>query len=158
MLHWHRDVFTIFFIGHFIYLHFNGFPFPDFPPGNPLSHSSSPCFYEGVPPPTQPLLSPHLSFPWTLSFPKTSPPIDVLWYYICGWSSLHGGLVHRNSRGSGLLILWFLLWGWKPLQLLLTSLLVTPSSVQWLVASICLYICQALVEPLRRQLLSGSYQ
>jgi hypothetical protein len=33
-----------------------------------------------------------------------------------------------------------------------TSPLGTPCSVQWLAVSICIYICQALAEPLRRQL------
>jgi hypothetical protein len=35
------------------------------PPGNHLSHPPSPCFYEGVPPPTYPLPSPHPRFPYT---------------------------------------------------------------------------------------------
>ena len=39
-----------------------------------------------------------------------------------------------------------------PLVLSLTSPLVTLCSVQWLVENIHLYICQALVEPFRRQL------
>ena len=34
----------------------------------------------------------------------------------------------------------------------LTPPLGTPCSVQWLTASICFYICQALAEPLMRQL------
>jgi hypothetical protein len=61
-----------------------------------------------------------------------------------------------ESRSSGWLILLFFLWGCKPLQLLqsfsLTPPLETPWSVQWLAVSIHLCICQALVEPLRRQL------
>jgi hypothetical protein len=39
-----------------------------------------------------------------------------------------------------------------PLVFSLTPPLGTPCSVQWLAVNICLYICQALVEPLRRQL------
>jgi hypothetical protein len=39
-----------------------------------------------------------------------------------------------------------------PLVLSLTPPLGTPCSVQWLALSICLCICEALVEPLKRQL------
>jgi hypothetical protein len=38
----------------FIYIS-NVSPFPGLPFGNPLSHSPSPCLYEGAPPPTHPL-------------------------------------------------------------------------------------------------------
>jgi hypothetical protein len=44
-----------------------------------------------------------------------------------------------------------------PLVLSLTPPLGTPCSVQWLAASICLYICQALAEPLRRQLYQAPF-
>ena len=41
-------------------------PFPvSIPPRNTLSHPPSPCFYEGVPPPTHPLLPPHPWFPYS---------------------------------------------------------------------------------------------
>ena len=66
--------------------------------------------------------------------------------------SLVGGLVPGNSGVTGWFILLFLLWGWKPLQLLqsffLTSFVLGP-----MVGFEHLYlICQALGEPLRRQL------
>jgi hypothetical protein len=71
-------------------------------------------------------------------------------------SSLVGGLVHGNSVGSGWLILLFFLWCCKPHSTpsvhSLTLPLGTLCSVQWLAASILLYICQALAEPLKRQL------
>ena len=86
-----------------------------------------------------------------------------------GWShgflhvySLIGGLVPGSSRVSGWLILLFFLWGCKNTSalsvLFLSPPLGTPCSVQWLATSICLCTCQALLEPLRRQLLSGSCQ
>ena len=51
------------------------------------------------------------------------------------------------------MILLFFLWCCKTLSVLsLTSPLGTQFSCQWLAASICLRTCQALAEPLRRQL------
>jgi hypothetical protein len=56
------------------------------PPRNTLSHLPSPCFYEGVPPPTHPLppaptSPPSIPLHWGIygAFigPRTSPPIDV---------------------------------------------------------------------------------
>jgi hypothetical protein len=50
---------------------------------SPLSHPPSPCFYEGVPPPTypNPPPNPRFSIYWSiyLAFigPRTSPPIDA---------------------------------------------------------------------------------
>jgi hypothetical protein len=84
--------------------------------------------------------------------------------YICGWShrsfhmyTLVGGLVPGSSEGTGWFMLLLLLWGCKPLQLLgsfLWSLHWGPClcSVQWLAESFHFCICQALAEPLRRQL------
>jgi hypothetical protein len=49
----------------FIYIS-NVIPFQiSLPPGNTLSHPPSPCFYEGVPPPTHQLPPPHCQFPYT---------------------------------------------------------------------------------------------
>ena len=52
----------------------------------------------------------------------------------------------------------FFLWSYKPLQLLqsLTTPFWTPCSVQWLGVNRCLCICQALAEPLRRQVYQAS--
>jgi hypothetical protein len=60
-------------------------PFPSFAPlRNPLSHPSSPCIYEGVPPPTHSLISAsppsitlHWSIYWAFIGTKTSSPIDA---------------------------------------------------------------------------------
>jgi hypothetical protein len=86
--------------------------------------------------------------------------------YICSWShgslqvySLVGGLVPGNSGVGGevwLVDIVVLLMGLQapsaPSVLSLIPPLGTPCLVQWLAASIYLYICQALAEPLRRQL------
>jgi hypothetical protein len=52
---------NIFFIYISNVIPFHGSP----PPGNPLSHPPSPCFSEGIPPPTHPIPPPHLLFPYT---------------------------------------------------------------------------------------------
>ena len=67
------------------------------------------------------------------------------------------GLASGSSGEScWLIFLFYLSMGLQtpstPLVPSLTSLLGTPHSVQWLAASILLCICQALAEPLRRQL------
>jgi hypothetical protein len=101
--------------------------------GNPLDFLSSSCFYEGVPPSTQPLLPPcpQILLNWGIepSQDRVSPlplmPYKAILCYICGCShgSFHvcsflGSLVPRSSRGSRWLILWFFLWGCKTLQVL----------------------------------------
>ena len=48
----------------FIYIS-NVIPFPSFPSGTPLSHSSFPCFYESAPTHTHPLPFHLLAFPYT---------------------------------------------------------------------------------------------
>jgi hypothetical protein len=61
----------------FIYIS-NVITFPGLPsPGNPLSHTPSPCFYEGTPPLTHPLLPPHLSIPqhWGIKPPQDQGPL-----------------------------------------------------------------------------------
>jgi hypothetical protein len=92
---------------------------------------------------------------------RTSPPIDA-WQ---GHSLLHMPLEPCILLG------WWLspweLWGvWLvdmvvlpsiPSVLSLTPLLGTLYSVQWLTASICLCICQALAGPLKRQLYQAPY-
>jgi hypothetical protein len=82
---------------------------------------------------------------------------------ICSWShgSLHvyplvGGLVPGNSGGVRLIYIVVPPMGLQTLSALLVLSLTPPLgtlySVQWLTVSICLCICQALAEPLRRQL------
>ena len=82
--------------------------------------------------------------------------------HICSWSpgSLHvyslvGGPVPRSYRGFGWLTMLLPPRGCKPPQFLQSLLqlfyLGPPNSVQWLAVSICLCICQALANPLRRQ-------
>jgi hypothetical protein len=54
-----HHIFLIFLIGYFLYLHFKCYPLSHIPSlRKPLSHLPSPCFCEGVPPPTHPLLPP----------------------------------------------------------------------------------------------------
>ena len=77
------------------------------------------------------------------------PPCVLFGWWFSPWE-LWGG-------GPHWLILLFSLWGCKPTPsapsvLSLTHPLRTLCSVQWLAASICLCICQALEEPLRKQL------
>jgi hypothetical protein len=55
-----------FFLDTFFICILNGMPFPGFPPsGNTLSQPPSPCFYEGVPPPTHSLPPPCPGFLYT---------------------------------------------------------------------------------------------
>jgi hypothetical protein len=86
----------------------------------------------------------------------------AIFCYICTWShgSLHvyslvGGLV-PGSSGVWLVDIVVPLMGLQtpsaPSVLSLTHPLGTPCSVKWLAESIHLYICQALAEPLRKQL------
>ena len=115
----------------FIYIS-NVNPFPSPPKGNPLFHQPSSCFYEGVPPPTYPLLPPHPGIPlhWDIEPSQDQRPLlplmpnKAILYYIC---SLSHGLLHVYSGW------WFSPWelwvvwlidivvlpmGYKPLQLL----------------------------------------
>jgi hypothetical protein len=118
----------------FIYIS-NVIPFPGFPsPRNPLSHTPSTCFYEGVPPSTYPLPPPLPSIPlhWGIKSSQDQGPLfslisnKAILCYICNWShrflhvcySLVDGLVPVSSEGSNWLILLFFLWDCKPLQLL----------------------------------------
>jgi hypothetical protein len=79
--------------------------------------------------------------------------------YTCNWShgSLHvyplvGGLVPGSSEGTGWFILLFLQTPLAPCVLSLAPPLGTLCSVQWMAVSIYFCICQALAEPLRREL------
>jgi hypothetical protein len=86
---------------YFIFLFYNFFicisnviPFPSFPSENPLSHPSSPCFYDGASPPTQPLLLPRLNIPlhWGIEPSQDQGPLlplvsnKAILCYICRWS------------------------------------------------------------------------
>jgi hypothetical protein len=127
-LHTHKTFFNffknlfiyLFIIGYFMYLHFK---FPSFLYGNPLSHPSSPCFYEGAPTPTQPLPPhcPDIPLHWSIQSSQDQGPVLLLLQdnaivcYKCSWNhwSLHvyslvGCLVPGNSGGSGWLMLFFL--------------------------------------------------
>jgi hypothetical protein len=156
----------------FIYIS-NVIPFPDFTshllPQNSLSYPCSSCFYESVLQPTHPPTptslpsnSPTLGHQ-AFTGPKASSPIDA-------------------RQGCPLLDIWLEPWvppcvllGWwlRPWELWLVDIIVlsmglqtpsapsvlsltpslgTPCSVQRLAESICLWICQAPEEPLRRQL------
>ena len=94
-------------------------PFPGFPSRNPLSHPSSPCFYEGAHPPSYPLPIPCPCIPvhWGMEpsqdqgllLPLMSD--KAILCYKRGWShgylhvfSLVDGLVPGSSEGSGWLI------------------------------------------------------
>jgi hypothetical protein len=114
----------------FIYIS-NAIPFPCLPSKTPLSHCPSPCS------PTLPLLlpCPGISLHWVME-PSQDQGIllslmsdKAILCYICSWShgyfhvySLEGGLVPGSSGGTGWFILLFLLWGFKPLQLLVSFL------------------------------------
>jgi hypothetical protein len=114
-----------FFIGYFIYLHFKCYP-----PWKPLSHSSSPCFYEGAHLPTcspTPASCTGIPLHWGIEPSQDQGPLlqlmseKAILCYICSWShgSLHayflvGDLVPGCSWGTGWLILLFFLWVSNP--------------------------------------------
>jgi hypothetical protein len=104
-------MYFILFIGYLIYIS-NIIPFHSYPPPQDSPFPSPlPCFYEGVPQPSHPLLPPHL---WILyigaepsqdqrPFVSLMPYKAILWY-ICCWSrgSFHvyplvGGLVPGST-------------------------------------------------------------
>jgi hypothetical protein len=144
------------------------------PPRNPLSHLPSPCFYEGFFPLTYLLLSPRPGIPLHRGIEPSQDlgpllplmPNKTILCNICSWihGSLHvyslvGSLVPGSSGGVWLVDI-VLLMGLQtpsdPSVLSLTPSLGTPCSVQWLAAIIHLCTCQALAEPLRRQLYEDS--
>jgi hypothetical protein len=147
-------------------------PFPVFPhPKTPISSPPPPSLRVFPHPPTHSRI-PALAFPYTAasSLHRSCPPIDVqqdhLLLYICSWIhgclyvySLVGVLVPGSSGGGGggrLVDILVLPMGFaKPFSSFCSfpnSSIGDPCSVPWLCASICLCICQALGEPLRRQL------
>jgi hypothetical protein len=95
--------------------------------------------------------------------PVSLMPDKAILCYICSWShgSLHvyslvGDLVPGSSGEVWLVDIVVLPMGLQtpsaPSVFSLTPLLGSPCSTQWTIGSICLCICQALAEPLRRQL------
>ena len=151
-----------FLIRYFLYLHFKCYPLSWFPLRKSSILSPTPCL------PTNPLLLPGPGIPlhWGIEPSQDQGPLlplmlgKAILCYICSWShgtlhvySLVGGLVPGRSGRSGWLILLFFLWGCKLFQLLHPF---SKSSIGVLVLSpmvgICLCICQALAESLRRQL------
>jgi len=154
----------------FIYIS-NVIYFPVFPSINPLSHPSSPASMRVLPhlppTPTSPLLhSPtlgHQAFPGprVYSFTDVQQGHPLLHMWLEPWVPpcvLFGCWVSPWE-----------FWGvWKIDIVVLPMGLQTPSattsdlslspplgtsfSLQWFAVSICLYICQALADPLRRQL------
>ena len=120
-----------------------------------------------------PLLVSPLKSPYSIPSPpalmKDQGPLlslmtnKVILCYICDWShgslnvySLVGGLVPGSTGWVWLVDIVVPPMGlqtpFAPWVLSLASPLGTPCSVQWLAGSICLCICQALAEPLRRQI------
>jgi hypothetical protein len=84
-----------------------------------------------VPNPPTPIPRPGIPLYWGKEPSKDLGPLlplmtnKAILFYICSWSheshhvySLIGGLVPRSSEGTDLFILMFLLWGFRPLQLL----------------------------------------
>jgi hypothetical protein len=97
-----------FFIGYFIYLFISNVIFlPSFPFINP-THLPLPCFYEGAPPPTYPLLPPCPKIPlcWGIEPPQEQgPPLPLMpdkaiLCYKCSWSY---GSLHVYSLVDGLI-------------------------------------------------------
>jgi hypothetical protein len=170
-------ILVCFFITYFIYISnvilFLGFPF-----GTPLSDPPPLCFYEGAPqltllPPPCPVIPLH----WGIKpFQDQGPllplmPNKAILCYICSWG--HGSLhvyslvvsLVPGSLGRGwgesLVDIVVLPMGLRTLSapwvLSLAPSLGTLCSVQWLALSICIFKCQPLVEPLRKQLYQASF-
>ena len=125
----------------FIYIS-NVFPFPGPSFRKPLSHPSSPCFYDGDPPPTHlpthspthSYLLPRISLHWGIKHPQAQrafPPTDVQQGHSLPHSWSHGsfhvyslvsGLFPGSSSRSGQLTLLLLPCGCKLPQLLQSNL------------------------------------
>jgi hypothetical protein len=143
---------------------------PGFPSGNPLP-PPPPASMRVLPPSTHTLMPPNPGIPLYLGTKpsQVQRPLLTLMsdkaipWYICHWSygSLHvyslvGGLVPGSSEDLWLVDIIVLPMGLQtpsvPSVIFLIPQLGTLCSVQWLAVSICLCICQALAELLRRQL------
>ena len=75
---WSLDLVYDFVIGYCLYLQFKSIHFPGSPNGNSQSHPTSPCFHEGVSPPTHSHFL-ALTFHYTMasSLQRTSFPTDA---------------------------------------------------------------------------------
>jgi hypothetical protein len=120
-----------FFIRCFLYLHFKCYPLSWFPLRKPPIPSPSPCS-QTYP---LPLPCPGIPLQWSIEPSQDQGPLlqlttdKVILCYICSWShgslhvySLFVSLVPRSCGGTSWFILLFLLWGCKPLQLLMAFL------------------------------------
>jgi hypothetical protein len=159
------------FIGYFLYLHFKCCLFPGLPSREPLSHLLSHCLYEGAAPLTHPCQPSHsgISLHWEIKHPQAQGPLlplmsnKAILCHICCLS--HGSLqlcsfvVDPVTESSG--GVWPVDTAAPPMGLqspttplvpFPTPPLGTPRSVKWLATSIRLCTCEALSEPLRRQL------
>jgi hypothetical protein len=156
---------------YFLYLHFKYFLLSRSPLWKLPSHPPSPCLYEGATPPTHLLPSscPGIPLQWGIEPPQAQGPLlplmsnKAIFCHICGWS--HGSLHVYSLVGDpvpGAPGVW-LVDNVAPLPMGLQTLSApsvpsptppsgTPLLVQWLAVSLPLCICQALAEPLRRQL------
>jgi hypothetical protein len=161
-------IFTIFWI--FSLLHFKCFPLSRSPLWKTPSHlpSSFPC-ERVIPQLPRHSHLPALAFPYTGALNTLRPKGKLLplmfnkaiLCYICDQShgsfhvySLVGSPVPRSSWDSVAPTMG-LQTPSAPSAPSPTPSSGTPHSVQWLAVSICLYICQALAEPLRRQPYQG---
>jgi hypothetical protein len=147
------------------------YPFPVASPQKSIP-PLSPIFFEGFSPSTHPLPHPHPDIPlhWGIKPSQNQEPLlslmpkKAILCYICSWrrGSLHlYSLVGRSvpwGRLRGCLVGWNCCSSnevaspfnsFSPSSNSSTGAL---SSVQWLALTICLCICQALAEPLRRHL------
>ena len=134
----HSHTVLFYLLLHIFYIFIsNIMPFPDFPSKNSL-YPPSPCL------PNYPLqlLGPGIALHWDIKPLQDQEPIlplmtnKAILCNICNRShgSLHvyslvGGLVSVSSRVTGLFIFFFLLWGCKPLQLLVSFLYLLLCSV-----------------------------
>jgi hypothetical protein len=152
----------------------NVISFSRFPFRNSLSYSPPPASKRVLPyPPTHSHLT-ALTFPihWGIEPSQDQGPLLPLMPTRSSSATYSAGAVGPSMCTCWLCFSPWELWGvWlidivvlpmelqtplAPSVLSLTPLLGTPCSVQWLAASICLCICQALAELLRRQLYQAS--
>jgi hypothetical protein len=157
--------FLFFLIEHFFLYISNVIPFPGFPLETPYPRTL-PCFYEGAPQLTYPLLLPRSDIPlhWGIKSSQDQGPFLLLMLSSATYAA--GAMVPPCV----LFDWWFIPWELleiclvdivlpmelqtpsAPAVLFLTPPLRTPCLLQWLAVSICLCICKTLAESLSRQL------